>query len=122
MQQTSGPEIGGGIVQGRRWDFELVQKHDGEGIVASLMVAFDPQEGFTDEADRFIKDLTIVTEYTGDVNYLENWKDDDGDSMMMLLSTSNPSRSLVICPDKRANIDCFINSINLYSGKGSATC
>lgn len=70
---------------------------------------------FTVEADRFIKDLTIITEYTGDVDYLKNREHDDGDSMMTLLSASNPSRSLVICPDKRANIARFINGINNHT-------
>ncbi|KAK3445662.1 hypothetical protein EUGRSUZ_A01443 [Eucalyptus grandis] len=83
-----------------------------------LMVVFDPQEGFTVEADRFIKDLTIITEYTGDVDCLKNREHDDGDSMMTLLSASNPSRSLVICPDKRANIARFINGINNHTPEG----
>lgn len=107
-----------------------------------LMVVFDPREGyvnlhspifvfflligtqpnlfihghrFTVEADRFIKDLTIITEYTGDVDYLKNREHDDGDSMMTLLSATNPSKSLVICPDKRSNIARFINGINNHT-------
>ncbi|KAL0321573.1 UNVERIFIED_CONTAM: Histone-lysine N-methyltransferase ATXR6 [Sesamum calycinum] len=77
-----------------------------------LMVVFDPREGFTVEADRFIRDLTIITEYVGDVDYLKNRENDDGDSMMTLLTAANPSKSLVICPDKRSNIARFINGIN----------
>ncbi|KAK4431307.1 Histone-lysine N-methyltransferase ATXR6 [Sesamum alatum] len=77
-----------------------------------LMVVFDPREGFTVEADRFIRDLTIITEYVGDVDYLKNREDDDGDSMMTLLTAADPSKSLVICPDKRSNIARFINGIN----------
>ncbi|XP_051143127.1 histone-lysine N-methyltransferase ATXR6 [Andrographis paniculata] len=77
-----------------------------------LMVVFDPLEGFTVEADRFIRDLTIITEYVGDVDYLKNREHDDGDSMMTLLSAADPSKSLVICPDKRSNIARFINGIN----------
>ncbi|TYK05935.1 histone-lysine N-methyltransferase ATXR6 [Cucumis melo var. makuwa] len=83
-----------------------------------LMVVFDPREGFTVEADRFIKDLTIITEYTGDVDYLKNREHDDGDSMMTLLSATNPSKSLVICPDKRSNIARFINGINNHTPDG----
>lgn len=83
-----------------------------------LKVVFDPQEGFTVEADRYIKDLTIITEYVGDVDYLKNRENDDGDSMMTLLSASNPSQSLVICPDKRSNIACFINGINNHTLDG----
>ncbi|KAL6512851.1 Histone-lysine N-methyltransferase atxr6 [Orobanche hederae] len=77
-----------------------------------LMVVFDPREGFTVEADRHIRDLTIITEYVGDVDYLKNREDDDGDSMMTLLTADDPSRSLVICPDRRSNIARFINGIN----------
>ncbi|KAL0304438.1 UNVERIFIED_CONTAM: Histone-lysine N-methyltransferase ATXR6 [Sesamum radiatum] len=77
-----------------------------------LMVVFDPREGFTVEADRFIRDLTIITEYVGDVDYLKNRENDDGDSMMTLLTAADPSKSLVICPDKRSNIARFINGIN----------
>jgi len=67
------------------------------------------------QADRPIKDLTIITEYVGDVDYLQNRENDDGDSMMTLLCASKPSRSLVICPDKRSNIARFINGINNHT-------
>ena len=70
---------------------------------------------FTVQADRYIKDLTIITEYVGDVDYLKNREHDEGDSMMTLLHASNPSRSLVICPDKRGNIARFVNGINNFS-------
>ncbi|XP_010252791.1 PREDICTED: histone-lysine N-methyltransferase ATXR6 [Nelumbo nucifera] len=83
-----------------------------------LLVVFDPQEGFTVEADKFIKDLTIIAEYTGDVDYLKNREHDDGDSMMTLVSAANPSQSLVICPDKRGNIARFISGINNYTPDG----
>ncbi|XP_011024874.1 PREDICTED: histone-lysine N-methyltransferase ATXR6-like isoform X2 [Populus euphratica] len=85
-----------------------------------LMVVFDPKEGFTVEADRFIKDLTIITEYVGDVDYLKNRENDDGDSMMTLLHADNPSRSLVICPDMRGNIARFINGINNHTQEKEA--
>ncbi|BAS76724.1 Os02g0122700 [Oryza sativa Japonica Group] len=83
-----------------------------------LLVVYDPVEGFTVEADRFIKDLTIITEYVGDVDYLTRREHDDGDSMMTLLSAATPSRSLVICPDKRSNIARFINGINNHTPDG----
>lgn len=83
-----------------------------------LEVVFDPKEGFTVQADRSIRDLTIITEYVGDVDYLRNRENDDGDSMMTLLSASNPSQSLVVCPDKRSNIARFINGINNYTPEG----
>ncbi|KAJ4957947.1 hypothetical protein NE237_025058 [Protea cynaroides] len=83
-----------------------------------FMVVFDSQEGFTVEADRYIKDLTIITEYTGDVDYLSNRENDDCDSMMTLISAADPSQSLVICPDRHGNIARFINGINNHTQNG----
>lgn len=67
---------------------------------------------FTVQTDRFIKELTIVTEYVGDVDYLKNREHDDGDSMMTLIYAKDPSKSLVICPNKRGNIARYISGIN----------
>ncbi|KAK1258369.1 Histone-lysine N-methyltransferase ATXR6 [Acorus gramineus] len=83
-----------------------------------LLVVFDRNEGFTVEADRFIKDLTIIAEYAGDVDYLSNREHDDGDSMMTLISAKYPSQSLIICPDKRGNIARFVNGINNHTPDG----
>ncbi|EPS73683.1 hypothetical protein M569_01070, partial [Genlisea aurea] len=102
---------------------QLLPKHDAQtlrrcnqmmdrGEWPPLMVVYDPQEGFTVEADRFIRDLTIIAEYVGDVDFLKNREEDGGDSMMTLLTASDPSKSLVICPDRRSNIARFINGIN----------
>ncbi|KAE9617716.1 hypothetical protein Lal_00027260 [Lupinus albus] len=88
------------------------------GECPPLKVVFDPIEGFTVEADGLIRDLTIITEYVGDVDFLKNRENDDGDSMMTLLSASDPSRMLVICPDKRSNIARFINGINNHTPEG----
>uniref|UniRef100_A0A1J3DQD0 [histone H3]-lysine(27) N-methyltransferase n=1 Tax=Noccaea caerulescens TaxID=107243 RepID=A0A1J3DQD0_NOCCA len=89
------------------------------GECPPLMVVFDPFEGFTVEADRCIKDLTIITEYVGDVDYLSNREDNyDGDSMMTLLHASDPLQCLVICPDKRSNIARFISGINNHTPEG----
>ncbi|ONK59208.1 uncharacterized protein A4U43_C08F4090 [Asparagus officinalis] len=96
----------------------LCKKMMGIGECPPLMVVFDPKEGFTVEADRFIRDLTIITEYVGDVDFLSNREHDDGDSMMTLLSAKDPTKSLVICPDKRSNIARFINGINNYTPDG----
>ena len=67
------------------------------------------------EADRFIKDLTIITEYVGDVDFLKKRENYEGDSMMTLISATDPSRSLVICPDKHGNIARFVNGINNHT-------
>ncbi|XP_073012288.1 histone-lysine N-methyltransferase ATXR6 [Typha latifolia] len=88
------------------------------GECPPLLVVYDSLEGFTVEADRFIKDLTIITEYVGDVDFLNNREHDEGDSMMTLLSAKDPSKSLVICPDKRSNIARFINGINNHTPDG----
>ncbi|KAI7725512.1 hypothetical protein M8C21_007054 [Ambrosia artemisiifolia] len=88
------------------------------GECPPLMVVFDPLEGFTVEADKFIKDMTIITEYVGDVDYLESRENDDGDSIMTLISAAESSKSLVICPDKRSNIARFINGINNHTPQG----
>jgi hypothetical protein len=70
---------------------------------------------YTVEADGPIKDMTFIAEYTGDVDYIKNREHDDCDSMMTLLLANDPSKSLVICPDKRGNIVRFINGINNHT-------
>jgi [histone H3]-lysine27 N-methyltransferase len=67
-----------------------------------LLVVHDPVE-----ADRFIRDLTVITEYVG---FLRNREHDGGDSMMTLLSAPSPAWSL-----KRSNIARFINGINNHT-------
>ena len=67
------------------------------------------------EADGFIKDMTLIAEYAGDVDFIMNRESDDCDSLMTLLLAEDPSRCLVICPDKRGNIAHFINGINNYT-------
>ncbi|KAH9313923.1 hypothetical protein KI387_022550, partial [Taxus chinensis] len=91
---------------------ELCKTMSSRGECAPLLVVYDSKEGFTVVADNNIKDLTIITEYTGDVDYLCKRENDDGDCMMTLLVTEDRSKSLVVCPDKRGNISRFINGIN----------
>ncbi|KAJ9177787.1 hypothetical protein P3X46_012960 [Hevea brasiliensis] len=94
------------------------------GECPPLVVVFDSCEGFTVEADGQIKDMTFITEYTGDVDYIRNREHDDCDSMMTLLLAKDPSKSLVICPDKRGNVARFINGINNHTpdGKKKQNC
>ncbi|ESQ40914.1 hypothetical protein EUTSA_v10013971mg [Eutrema salsugineum] len=94
------------------------------GECPPLVVVFDPLEGYTVEADGPIKDLTFIAEYTGDVDYLKNREHDDCDSIMTLLLSEDPSKSLVICPDKYGNISRFISGINNHnrSGKKKQNC
>ncbi|KAM3220293.1 histone-lysine N-methyltransferase ATXR5-like [Capsicum annuum] len=81
-----------------------------QGEWPQLMVVFDPKEGCIN------KRLDIITEYVGDVDYLNNREADDGDSAMTLLSTNDTSKDIVICPDKHSNIARFINNKLLKSG------
>eukprot|EP01018_Ginkgo_biloba_P029121 Gb_33312 [translate_table: standard] len=97
---------------------ELCKAMCKKGEWPPLFVVYDSLEGFTVEADSIIKDLTIITEYTGDVDYWINRETDDGDSMMSLLFTEDSSKNLVICPDKRGNIARFINGINNHTTEG----
>ncbi|GAB4848271.1 Probable Histone-lysine N-methyltransferase atxr5 [Ancistrocladus abbreviatus] len=88
------------------------------GKCPPFLVVFDTYEGFTVEADSLIKEMTFIAEYTGDVDYIKNRERDDCDSLMTLLLSSDPSKSLVICPDKRGNIARFISGINNHTPEG----
>lgn len=103
---------------------ELCRAMIRRGECPPLIVVFDSCEGYTVEADGQIKDMTFIAEYTGDVDYIKNRENDDCDSMMTLLLATDPSKSLVICPDKRGNIARFINGINNHTleGKKKQNC
>ncbi|KAL2638896.1 hypothetical protein AAZX31_06G144800 [Glycine max] len=88
------------------------------GEFPPFMVVYDSREGYTVEADDLIKDMTIIAEYTGDVDYLDTRERDDCDSMMTLLLGAESSQSLVICADKRGNIARFISGINNHTQEG----
>uniref|UniRef100_A0A1J3HR49 [histone H3]-lysine(27) N-methyltransferase n=3 Tax=Noccaea caerulescens TaxID=107243 RepID=A0A1J3HR49_NOCCA len=94
------------------------------GECPPLVVVFDPLEGYTVEADGPIKDFTFLAEYTGDVDYLKNRENDDCDSIMTLLLSEDPSKTLVICPDKYGNLSRFISGINNHNryGKKKQNC
>ncbi|CAA2934213.1 probable Histone-lysine N-methyltransferase ATXR5 [Olea europaea subsp. europaea] len=91
---------------------ELCRAMYKRGECPPLIVTFDSCEGYTVEADGPIKNMTLIAEYTGDVDYIKHRELDDCDSMMTLLLAIDPSKSLVVCPDKRGNIARFINGIN----------
>ncbi|GFQ04857.1 probable histone-lysine n-methyltransferase atxr5 [Phtheirospermum japonicum] len=88
------------------------------GEYPPLIVIFDSCEGYTVEADGPIKDMTLIAEYTGDVDYMKNREQDDCDSMMTLLLATEESKSLLVCPDKRGNIARFISGINNHTPDG----
>lgn len=89
----------------------LVKSLQGHSPVSVFAISYS----FTVEADAPIKDMTLITEYTGDVDFLENRKNDDCDGIMTVLLADDLSKSLVICPDKRGNIARFINGINNHT-------
>ncbi|KAL0379201.1 UNVERIFIED_CONTAM: putative Histone-lysine N-methyltransferase ATXR5 [Sesamum radiatum] len=88
------------------------------GQYPPLIVTFDSCEGYTVEADGPIKDMTLIAEYTGDVDYIKNREQDDCDGLMTLLLATDPSKSLLVCPDKRGNIARFISGINNHTLEG----
>ncbi|KAF8082830.1 hypothetical protein N665_0805s0003 [Sinapis alba] len=119
-------EIGGVQVLSKE-DFETLEQCRAmhrQGEYPPLVVVEDQFQGFTVEADGPIKDFTLIAEYTGDVDYLKNREKDDCDSIMTLLLSEDPSKSLVICPDKCGNISRFISGINNHNrfGKKKQNC
>ncbi|KAK6924228.1 Zinc finger, PHD-finger [Dillenia turbinata] len=97
---------------------EYCREMASRGECPPLMVVHDSHEGYTVHADGPIKDMTFIAEYTGDVDYIKKREHDDCDSLMTLLSATDPSKSLVICPDKRGNIARFISGINNHTVDG----
>ncbi|XP_057850131.1 histone-lysine N-methyltransferase ATXR6 isoform X3 [Cryptomeria japonica] len=97
---------------------ELCKLMCARGEWPPLMVSYDPKQGFVVEADAHIKDMTLIAEYTGDVDYMMNREHDESDSLMGLLFSKDPSKELVICPDKRGNIARFVSGINNHTREG----
>ncbi|XP_051152693.1 probable Histone-lysine N-methyltransferase ATXR5 [Andrographis paniculata] len=106
---------GGGIQILSREDIatlELCKAMNKRGNLPPLLETHDEVEGYVVQADGHIKDMTLIGEYAGDVDYFKNQFRDDSDSMMTLISATNFVESLVICPDKHGNILTFISGIN----------
>ncbi|EYU30402.1 hypothetical protein MIMGU_mgv11b021588mg [Erythranthe guttata] len=59
---------------------------------------------YTVEADGPIKHKTLIAEYAGDVDYIRNREEDDCDSRMTLISSADPTKSLVAFADRLGNI------------------
>ncbi|KAJ7565479.1 hypothetical protein O6H91_02G062800 [Diphasiastrum complanatum] len=98
--------------------YDLCKAMCSRGEWPPLMVSHDPRQGFVVEADSNIKDMTLIAEYTGDVDFMRNRAHDEGDSIMGLLFTKDPAKELVICPDKRGNIARFVSGINNHTQEG----
>ncbi|XP_020203608.1 probable Histone-lysine N-methyltransferase ATXR5 [Cajanus cajan] len=111
----------GGMQTLTKEDMETVEHCNAmskRGEFPPFMVVYDSHEGYTVEADDTIKDMTLIAEYTGDVDYLRKRERDDCDSMMTLLIAAESCDSLVICADKRGNIARFISGINNHTQEG----
>ncbi|EYU30400.1 hypothetical protein MIMGU_mgv1a026605mg, partial [Erythranthe guttata] len=90
------------------------------GEFPPLVVAFNSTEGNTVEAYGSIKDMTLIAEYAGDVDYIRNQEEDDCKSRMTLLSSADPSKSFVACADRLGNISR--NAHNCYISASIYTC
>ncbi|XP_021728093.1 probable Histone-lysine N-methyltransferase ATXR5 [Chenopodium quinoa] len=108
----------GGMQVLSKEDYETVKQCRAmlrRGECPPLLVVYDSCEGYTVQADAPIKDMTVLAEYAGDVDFIKNRERDDCDSLMTLLLATDPSKSLVICPDQRGNIARFISGINNHT-------
>lgn len=88
------------------------------GEVPQLLVRHDPLQGYVVEADAIIPDLTIITEYCGEVDRMISRRHDSCDAIMGLLLTGNAKTELVICPDRFANFARFLSGINNKNREG----
>ncbi|KAG0571258.1 hypothetical protein KC19_VG001000 [Ceratodon purpureus] len=113
-------EKGGMQVMGKedRATLDLCKTMCSQGEWPPLMVTHDSRQGFVVEADRNIKAMTIIAEYTGEVDYMCRRRYDSGNSIMGLLFTEDPAKELVICPDRRGNIARFVSGINNHTSEG----
>ncbi|CAK9207221.1 unnamed protein product [Sphagnum troendelagicum] len=120
MANTARLEKGGMQSMGKedKGTLEACKAMCSRGEWPPLMVTHDSRQGFVVEADRHIKDMTIICEYTGEVDFMRHRTHDEGNSIMGLLFTEDPDEELVICPDKCGNIARFISGINNHSPEG----
>ena len=68
--------------------------------------------GFHVEAAVDLPDLSLICEYLGEVRTSRQTVFNTNDSIMELLDTGDSETSLVIVPEKFANIGRFFNSVN----------
>ena len=59
--------------------------------------------------------MTMLCEYTGEVDFSANHLLSENDSIMELLRTSSSETSLVIIPNRYSNLARFISGINNHS-------
>ncbi|EYU30394.1 hypothetical protein MIMGU_mgv1a024331mg, partial [Erythranthe guttata] len=81
------------------------------GELPHLVVAFNSLEGY-------LIFYFVLLLY----DYIINLEQDDCDSMMTLLSSADPSKSLVACADRLGNISRVISGINNHTTKKYVKC
>lgn len=63
--------------------------------------------------------LTLICEYSGEINLARKRLFDRNDSIMDLIRTPSSTNSLVICPDKKGNLARFLSGINNFDQKSA---
>jgi SET domain-containing protein len=79
-------------------------------------------QGFIVVADAVIADLTLVAEYSGEVDLLKNCiqETENANDVMDLLRSGHSSSSLIIRPKHRGNIARFISGVNNQDKKAAS--
>lgn len=83
-----------------------------QGNYVPVMIEPDKTQGFFVKALEDIPEMTLISEYVGDVDFARNRIFDKNDSIMDLLRTTRSKTSLVICPEKFGNLARFLSGIN----------
>jgi [histone H3]-lysine27 N-methyltransferase len=90
-----------------------------QGYYAPVTVINHPQQGACVQATIDIPNLTLLCEYVGDVLPVRHVLfEQSNDSIMDLIKAHTSSKSLAICPNKRANLARFISGINNSTKEG----
>lgn len=85
------------------------------GDYPPLELLEDKIQGFIVRAVEDIPNMTLISEYVGEVDFTRNHLfDEDNDSIMDLLRTPHSNTSLVILPHRRGNIARFFSGINNF--------
>lgn len=92
--------------------FKEFKKMSRMGNYVPVTIEPDKVQGFVVRAEEDIAEMTLISEYVGDVDFARNRIFDKNDSIMDLLRTTRSKTSLVICPEKYGNLARFLSGIN----------
>ena len=92
--------------------FQEFKDMSNKGNYVPVMIEPDKTQGFFVRAVDDIPEMTLISEYVGDVDFARNRIFDKNDSIMDLLRTTRSKTSLVICPEKYGNLARFLSGIN----------